>query len=82
MIIAKGRDRNAVVGTEKIHKSVMSDVLALYGKNIFIILTAPFVYTVLEDFGWAIRGVPTYRLVIRPGRACKQSVCVRKRGVK
>lgn len=38
-------------------------VLALYGKNIFVILTAPFIYSVLENFGWAILGMPTYRLV-------------------
>lgn len=37
--------------------------LALYGKNIFVILTAPFIYTVLENFGWAILGMPTYRLI-------------------
>lgn len=38
-------------------------VLALYSKNLFIILTAPFVYAVLENFGWVILGMPKYRLV-------------------
>lgn len=38
-------------------------VLALYGKNIFVILTAPFIYSILENFGWAILGRSTYRLV-------------------
>lgn len=38
-------------------------VLSLYGRNFFVILTAPFIYSVLENFGWAILGRPSYRLV-------------------
>lgn len=38
-------------------------VLALYSENLFIVLTAPFVYAVLENFGWAILGIPKYRLI-------------------
>nr|WP_326165723.1 hypothetical protein [uncultured Oscillibacter sp.] len=38
-------------------------VLALYSENLFIVLTAPFVYVVLENFGWAILGIPKYRLI-------------------
>lgn len=38
-------------------------VLAMYGKNIFVILTAPFIYAVLENFGWSILGMPQYRFV-------------------
>lgn len=38
-------------------------VLALYESNIFVILTAPFLYTVLENFLWSVLGVPCYRLI-------------------
>lgn len=38
-------------------------VLALYCNNIFIILTAPFVYAILENFAWSILGLPNYRFV-------------------
>lgn len=38
-------------------------VLALYGSNVFIILTGPFIYVVLENFFWAILGVPELRFV-------------------
>lgn len=38
-------------------------VLALYGSNIFVILTAPFVYAILENFLWAVLGLPQYRFV-------------------
>lgn len=38
-------------------------VLALYSGNLFITLTAPFVYVVLENFGWAILRLEQYRLV-------------------
>lgn len=41
----------------------MGFVLALYCKNIFIVLTAPFMYTVLENFALAVFSVPEYRLV-------------------
>ncbi|KPU44758.1 ABC-2 family transporter protein [Oxobacter pfennigii] len=38
-------------------------VLALYGKNIFVILTAPFIYVILENFIWSVMGLPMYRFV-------------------
>ena len=38
-------------------------VLAMYGKNIFVILTVPFIYIVLENFGWSILDMPQYRFV-------------------
>lgn len=38
-------------------------VLALYGSNIFVILTAPFIYMILENFLWAVLGVPEFRFV-------------------
>ncbi|WP_227395971.1 hypothetical protein [Jeotgalibacillus aurantiacus] len=37
-------------------------VLALFVNNIFVILTGPFVYAVLENFILSILGVPFYRL--------------------
>lgn len=38
-------------------------VLALYGSNVFVILTGPFIYVILENFFWAILGVPELRFV-------------------
>ncbi|BDF68857.1 hypothetical protein CE91St43_28290 [Oscillospiraceae bacterium] len=38
-------------------------VLALYGGNIFVILTGPFIYVILENFFWAILGMPGLRFV-------------------
>ena len=38
-------------------------VLALYSNNIFVILTGPFIYVVLENFALSILGFPEYRLV-------------------
>lgn len=38
-------------------------VLALYGGNIFVILTGPFIYAILENFIWSILGVPEFRFV-------------------
>lgn len=38
-------------------------LLSLYVGNIFIVLTGPFVYSIVENFIWAIAGVPQYRLV-------------------
>lgn len=38
-------------------------VLSLYVKNIFVILTGPFIYSILENFSWAILRIPQYRLV-------------------
>ena len=39
-------------------------VLALYCKNIFVILTGPFVYSVLENFVLAILRLERLRLVV------------------
>lgn len=36
-------------------------VLALYGGNIFVILTGPFIYVILENFVWSILGAPGLR---------------------
>lgn len=41
----------------------MGFVLALYVKNIFVILTGPFVYAILENFALSILQFPMYRLV-------------------
>lgn len=41
----------------------MGFVLAMYCENIFLVLTGPFLYTVLENFVLAILGLPQYRLV-------------------
>jgi hypothetical protein len=38
-------------------------VLSLYVKNIFVILTGPFIYAILENFLFAILRIPQYRLV-------------------
>lgn len=38
-------------------------VLSLYVKNIFVILTGPFIYTILENFSFSILGKPEYRLI-------------------
>ena len=38
-------------------------VLALYGSNVFVILTGPFIYVILENFFWAILGLPGLRFV-------------------
>ena len=37
--------------------------LALYGKNIFVVLTAPFIYVILENFILSILNFPMYRFV-------------------
>ena len=37
--------------------------LALYGKNIFVVLTAPFIYVILENFILSILSFPMYRFV-------------------
>ena len=39
-------------------------VLALYCKNIFVILTGPFMYSILENFVLAILRLERYRLVV------------------
>ncbi|MFC4388321.1 hypothetical protein ACFOZ1_10960 [Gracilibacillus marinus] len=38
-------------------------VISLYVNNIFIVLTGPFVYAILENFSLSILGAPYYRLV-------------------
>lgn len=38
-------------------------VLALYSKNIFVILTGPFIYTILENFILSILRLEKYRLI-------------------
>lgn len=38
-------------------------VLSLYIKNIFIILTGPFIYDILENFTLSTLGIPEYRLI-------------------
>jgi hypothetical protein len=38
-------------------------LLSMYVKNIFIVLTGPFVYSILENFIWAILRIPQYRLI-------------------
>lgn len=37
--------------------------LSLYINNIFVILTGPFIYTIVENFVMSIVGLPAYRLV-------------------
>ena len=54
----------------------MGFVLALYCKNIFIVLTAPFMYTVLESFVLAILSIPEYRLVTAFEPTCISSKAV------
>ena len=48
----------------------MGFVLAMYCDNIFIVLTGPFMYTILENFVLAILGAPQYRLVTAFEPAC------------
>ena len=43
--------------------ATMGFVLSLYSKNLFVILTGPFVYTVLENFTLSILGLEHLRLV-------------------
>lgn len=38
-------------------------VLSLYTENLFVILTGPFIYTILENFILSIMGLENYRLV-------------------
>lgn len=38
-------------------------VLALYGNNVFVILTGPFIYVILENFILSIIGLPNFRFV-------------------
>jgi hypothetical protein len=40
----------------------MGYVLSMYIDNIFIIMTGPFVYYILENFVLSVIGIPTYRL--------------------
>ncbi|MBY0220840.1 MULTISPECIES: ABC transporter permease [Sporosarcina] len=38
-------------------------VFSLYSQNLFVILTGPFVYVLLENFCWSVFGLEKYRLV-------------------
>ena len=51
-------------------------VLALYGSNIFVILTGPFIYVILENFFWAVLGMPGLRFVtaFEPGSLSASAV--------
>ena len=44
--------------------------LAMYCKNIFVILTGPFMYSVLENFIISILNMPAYRLVVAFDPTC------------
>ena len=54
----------------------MGFVLAMYCKNIFIVLTAPFMYSILESFILAILSIPEYRLVTAFEPTCVSSEAV------
>lgn len=43
--------------------ATLAFVLSLYVENIFIILTGPFIYYILENFILSVLGIPQYRLV-------------------
>lgn len=45
-------------------------VLAMYCKNIFVILTGPFIYSILENFTLAILRLEQYRLVVAFDPTC------------
>ena len=45
-------------------------VLAMYSQNIFVILTGPFIYTILENFILSILGMERYRLVVAFDPTC------------
>lgn len=51
-------------------------VLSLYVDNIFIILTGPFIYAILENFTLSIMGLENYRLVtaFEPATVAVQSI--------
>lgn len=44
--------------------------LAMYCKNIFVILTGPFMYSILENFIISILNMPEYRLVVAFDPTC------------
>lgn len=50
--------------------ATLAFVLSLFVENIFIVLTAPFIYYILENFILSVFGMPQYRLVtaFEPGR--------------
>ena len=56
-------------------------VLALYGKNIFVILTGPFIYCILENFIWSIAGLARYRLITSFEPTCVSSKVVTPAGL-
>lgn len=43
--------------------STFAFLLSLYVENLFIILTGPFIYEILENFILSVLGIPQYRLV-------------------
>ncbi|MFJ7730803.1 hypothetical protein ACIQXF_02795 [Lysinibacillus sp. NPDC097231] len=43
--------------------AMLGFVLSLYSKNLFVILTGPFVYLLLENYCWSVFGLEKYRLV-------------------
>jgi len=45
-------------------------VLAMYCKNIFVILTGPFMYSILENFIMAVLNLESYRLVVAFDPTC------------
>ncbi len=51
-------------------------VLSLYIKNIFVILTGPFIYDILENFSLSILAMPEYRLITsyEPTAVASQSI--------
>ena len=51
-------------------------VLAMYCKNIFVILTGPFIYSILENFIMSILGWEKYRLVVAFDPTCISSQAV------
>lgn len=43
--------------------STMGFVFSLYSKNLFVILTGPFVYIMVENFAFSVLGIPQFRFV-------------------
>ena len=59
-----GRSSSLWRGIVSLFVMTFGFVLALYCKNIFVILTGPFVYSVLENFVLAILRLERLRLVV------------------
>ena len=51
-------------------------ILAMYCKNIFVILTGPFIYSILENFVMSILSLEEYRLVVAFDPTCISSHAV------